>query len=103
MRLRTIRWRRIRLADRMTVIDADELLARRLDRAERLQLFAGLDDVPGGRRRMDVRAADEPRDAATATGKQPTGFTGRFRARVRDHLIKIGRASWRERVETSGV
>ena len=36
---------------------------------------------------MHIRAADEPRDASAATGKEPAGFTGCFLARVRDHLI----------------
>ena len=71
----------------MAVIDADELFTRCLDRAERLQLFARVDDIPGSRRRMYVRAADESRDAAAATSKEPAGLTGCFLARVRDELI----------------
>src|SRR5687768_9582308 len=45
------------------------------------------DDVASGRRRMHVRAADEPRDAAAATRKESTGFSRRFLACVRDQLI----------------
>ena len=83
MRLGAVRWRRIRLTDRMAVVDADELLARRLDRAERLQLFARVDEVPGGRRRMNIRAADEPRDAAAATSRSPQASRVLPRARAR--------------------
>ena len=36
---------------------------------------------------MHVRAADESRDAAAATSKEPAGLTGCFLARVRDELI----------------
>ena len=71
----------------MAVIDPDQLLVRRLDRAERLQLFVRVDDVPGGRRRMDVRTTDDPRDPAAATSQESAGLTGSFVARVRDELI----------------
>jgi hypothetical protein len=76
----------------MAVVDRNKLLTRRVDRAEGLQLFAWIDLVARGRRRMHVLAADDARDPAIAPGEQATGFARRFLAGVRDDLIAYRRS-----------
>ena len=71
----------------MAVIDPDQLLPRRVDRAERPQLLARIDDITGGRRRVNVRAADDTRNPALAPRKETAGLARRFSANMRDDLI----------------
>src|SRR4030088_1016871 len=82
----------------MAVIDPDQVLTRRVDRAERLQLLAWVDDVTRGGRRMDVRAPDHARYTALVPGKETAGLARRFSARMRDDLI-AGRLSDPQRVD----
>lgn len=71
----------------MAVIDPEQLLARGVDRSERLQLLAWVDDITRGRVRMRVRAPDQPRDPTVAPGEETARLARRFLARVRDELI----------------
>ena len=80
VRFRPVGRRGIRLTDGMAVIDAEQLLTRRVHRTECRKLFARVDDIAGRGLRMHVHAADHAGDRAVAPSEESADLARRFLA-----------------------